>query len=346
MDVFALCTADAAYSALFERGYMAELTDSAPIAQMVQAMYPAIQNAVCKEGEVYALPVEMHTGRGLISYNAELWASLGYAPEEFPQTWPAFLRLLAQLGSAVEAGKMDALAPYYSTDGFREELFRAMSPRSDSRNGRLESAAAPENVLIELFTNFTAGINSSNTYRIAPLTMQEGETPLIAVQLYAVFVNPYSANRDLAIAFLEEVAAQQDPLFLAHTTPGKNDAVPNEHYAESLAVYDAEIASLEERLDSAEDEAQKAALQAEIELSEQYRAEFEANNRYLADETSIAAYRELAEFLAVTPFWGLDEETSIEYDTAIREYLSGLIDIDEFIARIDQKLKMIVLEGQ
>ena len=64
MDVFALCTADAAYSALFERGYMAELTDSAPIAQMVQAMYPAIQNAVCKEGEVYALPVEMHTGRG------------------------------------------------------------------------------------------------------------------------------------------------------------------------------------------------------------------------------------------------------------------------------------------
>ena len=176
--------------------------------------------------------------------------------------------------------------------------------------------------------------------------MQEGETPLIAVQLYAVFVNPYSANRDLAIAFLEEVAAQQDPLFLAHTTPGKNDAVPNEHYAESLAVYDAEIASLEERLDSAEDEAQKAALQAEIELSEQYRAEFEANNRYLADEASIAAYRELAEFLAVTPFWGLDEETSIEYDTAIREYLSGLIDIDEFIARIDQKLKMIVLEGQ
>ena len=90
----------------------------------------------------------------------------------------------------------------------------------------------------------------------------------------------------------------------------------------------------------------KAALQAEIELSEQYRAEFEANNRYLADEASIAAYRELAEFLAVTPFWGLDEETSIEYDTAIREYLSGLIDIDEFIARIDQKLKMIVLEGQ
>lgn len=65
-----------------------------------------------------------------------------------------------------------------------------------------------------------------------------------------------------------------------------------------------------------------------------------------ADEASIAAYRELAEFLAVTPFWGLDEETSIEYDTAIREYLSGLIDIDEFIARIDQKLKMIVLEGQ
>ena len=380
MDVFALCTADAAYSALFERGYMAELTDSAAIAQMVQAMYPAIQNAVCKEGEVYALPVEMHTGRGLISYNAELWASLGYAPEEFPQTWPAFLRLLAQLGSAVEAGKMDALAPYYSIDGFREELFRAMLDAYMlyiSQPGRefhldtplfremaeafeaidfaalgfpetvdLESAAAPENVLIELFTNFTAGINSSSAYRIAPLAMQEGETPLIAVQLYAVFVNPYSANRDLAIAFLEEVAAQQDPLFLAHTTPGKNDAVPNEHYAESLAVYDAEIASLEERLDSAEDEAQKAALQAEIELSEQYRAEFEANNRYLADEASIAAYRELAEFLAVTPFWGLDEETSIEYDTAIREYLSGLIDIDEFIARIDQKLKMIVLEGQ
>ena len=380
MDVFALCTADAAYSALFERGYMAELTDSAPIAQMVQAMYPAIQNAVCKEGEVYALPVEMHTGRGLISYNAELWASLGYAPEEFPQTWPAFLRLLAQLGSAVEAGKMDALAPYYSIDGFREELFRAMLDAYMlyiSQPGRefqldtplfremaeafeaidfaalgfpetvdLESAAAPEDVLIELFTNFTAGINSSSAYRIAPLAMQEGETPLIAVQLYAVFVNPYSANRDLAIAFLEEIAAQQDPLFLAHTTPGKNDAVPNEHYAESLAVYDAEIASLEERLDSAEDEAQKAALQAEIELSEQYRAEFEANNRYLADEASIAAYRELAEFLAVTPFWGLDEETSIEYDTAIREYLSGLTGIDEFIAHIDQKLKMIVLEGQ
>ena len=380
MDVFALCTADAAYSALFERGYMAELTDSAPIAQMVQAMYPAIQNAVCKEGEVYALPVEMHTGRGLISYNAELWASLGYAPEEFPQTWPAFLRLLAQLGSAVEAGKMDALAPYYSIDGFREELFRAMLDAYMLYISQPENEFSFDTPLFrELMAAFEAvdfealGLSEEyedDLYAIVQdradtlfygygsfdptvsseppmlcLALDEGMQPMADTMVMVAFVNPFSPNRDLAIEYLECAAEQVDAIMRIAMMPGENEPVPNSRYEEGLKNYDEQIASLEAQLENAE-EVDKQALEAELKEMKDSRESYEKDHRYSASEESIAAYREAAQYMTVGMYMGMDSQTSSEYYEQRNQYLHGAITLDEFIRNIDQKLRMIVREGQ
>ena len=93
------------------------------------------------------------------------------------------------------------------------------------------------------------------------------------------------------------------------------------------------------------EEVDKQALEATLEEMQGYRDDFEKNNRYNASEESIAAYREVAGYIVVSTYLGMDSETSNEYYEQRNQYIDGAITLDEFIRNIDQKLQMIVLEG-
>src|SRR5699024_3090436 len=85
-DIYTLYVDSAEYSAVFGRGYMAELTDSEILADFAAAVYPAIQNAIVKDGEVYALPLEMF-GRARLSCNPAALTQLGLTEEDVPANW-------------------------------------------------------------------------------------------------------------------------------------------------------------------------------------------------------------------------------------------------------------------
>ena len=152
---------------------------------------------------------------------------------------------------------------------------------------------------------------TGNSPKMLYLGLDEGMQPLVSTDVTVAFVNPFSQNRDLAIEYLE---------------------------------YASEIASLETQLLGAE-EVDKQALEATLEEMQGYRDDFEKNNRYNASEESIAAYREVAGYIVVSTYLGMDSETSNEYYEQRNQYIDGAITLDEFIRNIDQKLQMIVLEG-
>ena len=177
------------------------------------------------------------------------------------------------------------------------------------------------------------------------LGLDEGMQPLVSTDVTVAFVNPFSQNRDLAIEYLECASEQVDAIMRITMMPGENEPVLNPYFEETLESYDEQIASLETQLANAE-EVDKQALEATLEEMQGYRDDFEKNNRYNASEESIAAYREVAGYIVVSTYLGMDSETSNEYYEQRNQYIDGAITLDEFIRNIDQKLQMIVLEGR
>ena len=169
--------------------------------------------------------------------------------------------------------------------------------------------------------------------------------PLVSTDVTVAFVNPFSQNRDLAIEYLEYASEQVDTIMCITMMPGENEPVLNPYFEETLESYDEQIASLETQLLGVE-EVDKQALEATLEEMQGYRDDFEKNNRYSANEESIAAYREVAGYMVVSTYLGMDSETSNEYYEQRNQYIDGAITLDEFIRNFDQKLQMIVLEGQ
>ena len=186
---------------------------------------------------------------------------------------------------------------------------------------------------------------SGTQYQTLYLALDAGMEPMVSTMVEVAFVNPFSPNRDLAVEYLERAAEQVDAFTRITMMPGENEPVPNSRYEEGLKNYDEQIASLEAQLLGAE-EVDKQALEAALKEAKDSRESYEKDSRYSASEESIAAYREAAQYMTVGMYMGMDSQTSSEYYEQRNQYLHGAITLDEFIRNIDQKLRMIVREGQ
>ena len=377
-DIYTLYVDSAEYSAVFGRGYMAELTDSEILADFAAAVYPAIQEMIQKDGEVYGLPLEAY-GFGDLSYSPEAFERLGLTEEDVPSSWMEFFDLLGRLPDYLEndpdvavfekylaetdlrymlfSSLMDSYMLYISQPenefSFDTPLFRELMAAFEavdfealgvSEEGSGDYVYNAESTMFYTYGSSFSPYVTGNGPKMLYLGLDEGMQPLVSTDVTVAFVNPFSQNRDLAIEYLEYASEQVDAIMRITMMPGENEPVLNPYFEETLESYDEQIASLETQLLSAE-EVDKQALEATLEEMQGYRDDFEKNNQYNASEESIAAYREVAGYMVVSTYLGMDSETSNEYYEQRNQYINGAITLDEFIRNIDQKLQMIVLEG-
>ena len=378
-DIYTLSVSSPEYSAVFGRGYMAELTGSEILSDFAAAVYPAIQEMIQKDGEVYGLPLEAY-GFGDLSYSPEAFERLGLTEEDVPANWMEFFDLLGRLPDYLEndpdvtvfetylavddlrymlfSSLMDAYMLYISQPenefSFDTPLFRELMAAFEavdfealgvSEEGSGDYVYNAESTMFYTYGSSFSPYVTGNGPKMLYLGLDEGMQPLVSTDVTVAFVNPFSQNRDLAIEYLEYASEQVDAIMRITMMPGENEPVLNPYFEETLESYDEQIASLETQLLSAE-EVDKQALEATLEEMQGYRDDFEKNNRYNASEESIAAYREVAGYMVVSTYLGMDSETSNEYYEQRNQYIDGAITLDEFIRNIDQKLQMIVLEGQ
>ena len=377
-DIYTLYVDSAEYSAVFGRGYMAELTGSEILSDFAAAVYPAIQEMIQKDGEVYGLPLEAY-GFGDLSYSPEAFERLGLTEEDVPSSWMEFFDLLGRLPDYLEndpdvavfekylaetdlrymlfSSLMDSYMLYISQPenefAFDTPLFRELVAAFEavdfealgvSEEGTEDYVYNAEDTMFYTYSSSFSPSVMSGSPEMLYLGLDEGMQPLVSTDVTVAFVNPFSQNRDLAIEYLECASEQVDAIMRITMMPGENEPVLNPYFEETLESYDEQIASLEAQLLGAE-EVDKQALEATLEEMQGYRDDFEKNNRYSASEESIAAYREVAGYMVVSTYLGMDSETSNEYYEQRNQYINGAITLDEFIRNIDQKLQMIVLEG-
>ena len=169
--------------------------------------------------------------------------------------------------------------------------------------------------------------------------------PLVEASVTVAFVNPDSPNRDLAIEYLECAAEQAGVITRIMMMPGENEPVLNEDFEENLTSYDELIAVLE-----------GAGCQCRSRGTSDagiYAGNRKGSTRGLPKVSPLYSQRgehcRLSRGRAVhdgESVQGLDSQTFGEYYEQQNQYLHGAITLDEFIRNIDQKLRMIVREGQ
>ena len=120
VDIYTLSVNTEAFDALYDRGYMAAL-DDARIVEAVAGMYPAIQEALKRDGEIVAVPAMIYGWTLGLDY--EGFEKIGIPREDVPDNWPDFLDLLSELPERLpEDGSVRIFPDYYTQHQARVEL--------------------------------------------------------------------------------------------------------------------------------------------------------------------------------------------------------------------------------
>ena len=164
----------------------------------------------------------------------------------------------------------------------------------------------------------------------------------LEMECYVAFVNPYSENLDLALAFMETLAENLPDEVLYAICADLTEPVPDPNYEERLANAQAELERARQELAEA-DEIDRQALEDSVARIERYIADMESE-QMLISEGEIAWLRANAGGLALERQNWLYADESGEAYALVRQYCDGRIDAQRLMDGIDGKIRMMILE--
>jgi ABC-type glycerol-3-phosphate transport system substrate-binding protein len=180
-----------------------------------------------------------------------------------------------------------------------------------------------------------------------PLSI-DGESPaLIDASQYVAVLNPKSQDNPQAIRFLEYCAENLDAESRIALVPGANDPVEDPYFAERLRYHAEYVERIKFSMESA-DENEKKQYQQMLDEAEKSFATEEKDSRYLIDSDEIKSYREMESMLVISkpnPMYAAGGDAAKEVYELSKRYMDGQIKADQFLLEINQKLRMIALEG-
>lgn len=339
-----------------------------------------------REGEPVGMPLACDS-MSLFGLNPEAFAQIGLTPQEYPQTWPELYALLERLPGllADAAGEITLFDGFTRAEFLRERLFLFMvesyliQQRANGAPLRLdtpqfrEMLSAYEAVDWDALQPFLAPAASSTLvlpqvsalfqlwhdigvtegdydahFVSHPLGNAAGDAPVISMQMSIAFVNPYSREPELAMEYIEALAAELDEAFWIMTQPEQNTPVLNRTFELDMQRYDEAIASYTEQLERQSDAQRAAELEARLAEAQQEKAEYEQTRKYFISPQSIAAYREAAQRMQFAPHTALsgNDPAGQAQSEIVQQYVQGLLSGEAFIATMDERFAMMELEGQ
>ena len=380
VDIYTLSMMSSAFSALMNRGFLAELSGSETLSAEVGAMYDSIKNAVMKDGELYAVPMSMYAN--CLSINKKLLTEkLGYTEEQMPKNWADIFTLLADLAATrklEEFPEVSLLGPGYTEHDVKFNIFAMMMNSyyvwldADEANlnragGVLEGLCTAfeaidwsafglpteyeedgewsydeENIIL---SNDNVQPNYGRSRNLEPvmLALTDGEAPMIGAEITVMFVNPFSAHREAAIEYLEMTLAQMDDSMRIALMPEENEPILSPWYEENMAYYDGEIENLEAQLAAEDlDEEDRDMLEQSLADMTQWREEYAKEGQWQVSPESIESYRVYAQYLVpmCSAIWEGEAYSQID------QYMGGAITAKQLCSEMEKTLQMQRLEGQ
>lgn len=381
VDIYTLPMTSSAFSALMNRGFMAELSGSETLSAEVGAMYDSIKNAVMKDGELYAVPMYLYANCLMINKKL-LTEKLGYTEEQMPKTWTEVFGLIADLAATrklEEYPEVSLLGPGYTENDVKFSLFAMMMssyyvwldadeanltraggmleglceafeaidwsafglPTEYDENGEWEYIE--ENILFSNNNVQPDYYRSGSSFEPLLLAIADGEEPMLGAEISVAFVNPFSTHREAAIEYLEMAFALMDDTMRITLMPDENEPILSPWYEENMKYYDEEIASLETQLAAEDlDEENRDMLEQSLADMKQWRDEYAQDGQWQVSAEAIESYRVYAQYL-VPMCTAIWEGDAY---TQIDQYMGGAITAKQLCSEMEKTLQMQRLEGQ
>ena len=215
-------------------------------------------------------------------------------------------------------------------------------PEEYSEDGWMSDGIMKESVLIDFNSvDVTSYVGAAQDRVICPLSVVDGEEPVIGMTLTLAFVNPFSENKDAAIEYLEDAWDANSRTNRILMDPNDNEPVVNAYYEQNLKDIQSNIDQLKKSLETMTDEETREMTQNDINSTEEWLENYKESGKYDVTPEQIAKYREVAGKMVVakSDIYGGDS-----YDQ-MYQYVDGAITASQFAAQLEKTLQMQRLEG-
>ncbi len=377
VDIYVLPAEQLDYVALRQRGYLAELSGSVILTELMEGMYPCIRDMVSKDGALVAMPVSFSAlTQGV---NLEALSQIGLTEADVPETWPEFLALLERLPDLIADTEITAFWPDMAAEEWRFQVFSALFldylaaangmpdeselvalltafekidfdalglPRNEAAVMYEYSEDIWRSALFDLFKQVSLEFYAydDESWKLMPLAIRAGGTQMVSGRLSVAVVNPYSQNRALAVAFLEEATAQLPAVFLAETCPARNESVRVADYGEMIARLEENMEETRAALETAADE-EKEMWEDILAETEQYYESYMGKGSWLVSPEAITWYRPYAELIGFEQNLGIERDNYFAFASEMERYLDGQMSAEEFARAVADKIAMAEMEG-
>lgn len=378
IDVYSIYLgAGGSLAPLRNKGYYVDYSQNETIVSAMSRMYPQLSaHCYTDDGKPFALPYYVRvTGMG---YSPSALQKLGLTEDELPHTYLELLDFAAlwaeeyadnednltllemiydirgQLYNLLETAYISQCAVSGEKLSFDTPLFRSllakldeMTPTIESLNPETEAdspvvtfeAEAPSLLTTDYVVN-PMGQQLSD-YEPLPMALESDQLPVYAANEWVLVVNPYSKNLDLAMLYVEYVAAHMEQGAKLSLFMNENELIENQWYQDNLQNSQNSIADLQERLHTA-DEENKADIQSNLDDELLWQEQLEAR-RWDVSPEQIATYREQVPSIVLNMDDVLSSSDIIKLSS---QYIDGVLTVEQYIGEVEQRLRLMHMENQ
>lgn len=378
IDVYIINTDSSDYQAVFDRGYMMELTDSEKLAETAERLYPALREELSIDGALCAIPASCYFWLPFV--NRETLEKLDMSIDEIPTNWSDLLdffmeELPNRLPEDGSVALMDGyigdvyarqcvfdriFASYqqllkedpdaFSSDEMAQLLqkleqvdFQALGQPAEEETQ--QDDFFPDEIQYCLFEmNMGTSIEGISQYYYPMVMSLTPDTPrMLTLSATAAFVNPFTKNRELALEFMEALTEKLSTGVQYTIYSDRTEPVENSHYQENMQEMQQLLDQLQAQYDSAQ-EADRQALQEALDAAQESLEDYE-NYRYSIREEDIAWIHQYADALALQGNNWLYSADSGDAYQLVQQYSEGQIDARKLMNEIGRKIRMMMMEG-
>ncbi len=376
VDVYILQAGDSAFTALYQRGYLADFTDSEKLMAFADTIDSAFLEKLSVNGRFSVLPTDCYFY--MMFAHPKAFEKAGISIDEVPTNWADFATWLNSLQGRLPEG-MSVFDPYISEETARTSLYAevfqyyeqyltvdANGVSSDDVAAILDTISKidfttlgqptdeemesdsfdwnweEDSFLFETNTGFSFG-DFGDDYKPLVMSLTADQEAILPFSASVAIINPFSANIDLALEYVETLAEKLPNSTTYVICTDKTEPTLNPYYESNLESMQEYIDELKTQLENAE-EVDKQQLEESIQAAEEEKVNME-RYRYSIDENEIAWMNEHRSQLIMSGDSWLFSSDSGDAYTLFQQFNDGQIDAYRFMKEVDRKVRMRILEG-
>lgn len=360
VDVYIFATVMSnGFELMRDKGYCLPI-ESAAVSEALAAMYPNLAEYVTADGVICGVPYDFQM-QARVGVNMDIWRALRLSDGDLPRTWSEFLTFIRDQWPDLY-GKNPKYALCQDEDNGREMIFnwilndynvlmhnsgRGLTYASDEFRDTMEIFdgmdfhALPNDSGAKrdecLFTTqcYVSPEETRQKFEYLPLGFSDAAPPTAPVAVYIAAINPFSAHKEDALAYVEYLATHMTGVARLALCPGEREPVLAESLPESAAEFLARLDELDRQISSGGDASLEAARDEMINAHAEY---------FAATPRSIAAYRERITGVQIVCDYSVNETDYEDLFNLKDNYFSGGITLDAFISEMDRIISMRAME--